>query len=151
MSTTFCILVNISEFTFRYIYRCYMFKILKYFLFCNIFFSEITFCGMLFPQGGGGVARPGLKKFTDPVSFLRSLGPLGGWLTWLASSCPLLHIDSPPHPTSSSSHLLLILVDLAVFGSIGLSLHRLGCYCVDRAVVGSIGLTLGRLSWRWAD
>ena len=48
----------------------YMSKILKYYLFHNIFFLEIAFCGMLFPWGEGGVARLGLKKFTDPGIFL---------------------------------------------------------------------------------
>ena len=28
-----------------------------------------------------------------------------GWLTWLASSCPLLCVNSPPRPTTTSSHL----------------------------------------------
>ncbi len=30
---------------------------------------------------GGGVTQNGLEKFTDPVSFLRSLGPLGPMAT----------------------------------------------------------------------
>ena len=41
--------------------------------------------------------------------YLAELNRLHGWSTWLASSHPLLRVDSPPCPTSSSSHLLRLL------------------------------------------
>ena len=49
-------------------------------------FPGITFLGLTYPfflGGGGGVPSKCLKNFTDPVSFLRSLGPLDN----VASNC----------------------------------------------------------------
>ena len=51
--------------------------LLKYFLFCNIFFSEIAFCGMLFPQAGrGGWPDQALKNLLTPGFYLIYSYPL---------------------------------------------------------------------------
>jgi len=51
----------------------------------DMFFLELPFWVQHIPfwgvREGGGVPLKCLKKFTDPVSFLRSLGPLGWYCT----------------------------------------------------------------------
>jgi hypothetical protein len=53
-------------------------------MFCTLkieyVFLGITIFSLTYPilEGRGGVIQDGLEKFTDPVSFLRSLGPLAG-------------------------------------------------------------------------
>lgn len=69
LSRIIFIIVNILQSALQVLIDVYMSKIFKYYLFCNIFFLEISFCGMLFPPGGGGVTSEALKKFTDPGFF----------------------------------------------------------------------------------
>ena len=57
--------------------KCFKVSAKNNFLFWIIFFLEITLCGMLFPQGGGGVTSKALKKFADPGPLTTSRVPLG--------------------------------------------------------------------------